>query len=127
MRARPVSSSCTVLPPPTQIGLRCGSALSVGLFWAAMNLQKLRGRMPLVAFVLLAVICLAILGFACACLSDQPMQALERALGAIPSLPALIEVWSLTILSFLAAGAAAAAVRPRSRAPSPALLQRFLS
>jgi hypothetical protein len=91
-----------------------------------MSLQALRGRMPLVAFILLAVVCLALLGFACACLSDQPMQALERALGAIPSLPALIEVWSLMALSLLAAGSALAVVRPRSRSPSPALLQRFL-
>jgi hypothetical protein len=91
-----------------------------------MSLQALRGRMPLVAFILLAVVCLALLGFACACLSDQPMQALERALGAIPSLPALIEVWSLMLVSLLAAGYALAVVRPRSRSPSPALLQRFL-
>jgi hypothetical protein len=91
-----------------------------------MRLQTLRGRMPLVAFILLAVVCLALLGFACACLSDQPMQALERALGAIPSLPALIEVWSLMALSLLAAGSTLAAVRPRSRSPSPAQLQRFL-
>ena len=92
-----------------------------------MSLQTLRGRMPLVAFVLLAVVCLALLGFACACLSDHPMQALERALGAVPSLPALIQVWSLMALSLLAAGSAVAAVRPRSRGPSPALLQRFLT
>jgi len=83
--------------------------------------------MPLVAFVLLAVVCLALLGFACACLSDQPLQALERAAEAIGSLPAVIEVWSPMVLSLLAAGAAVAAVRPRSRSPSPALLQRFLS
>jgi hypothetical protein len=92
-----------------------------------MNVQSLRGRMPLVAFILLAVVCLALLGFACACLSDQPIQALERAVGAIGSLPALVEVWSPLVLSLLAAGAAVAAVRPRSRSPSPALLQRFLS
>jgi hypothetical protein len=91
-----------------------------------MSLQALRGRMPLVAFILLAVVCLALLGFACACLSDQPMQALERALGAIPSLPALIEVWSVMALSLLAAASALAVVRPRARSPSPALLQRFL-
>ena len=91
-----------------------------------MSLPALRGRMPLVAFLLLAVVCLALLGFACACLSDQPMQALERALGAIPSLPALVEVWSLMALSLLAAGSALTVVRPRSRSPSPALLQRFL-
>ena len=91
-----------------------------------MSLQALRGRMPLVAFILLAVVCLALFGFACACLSDQPMQALERALAAVPALPALIEVWSLMALSLLAAGSALAVVRPRSRSPSPALLQRFL-
>ena len=48
-----------------------------------MSLQALRGRMPLLAFILLAVVCLALVGFACACLSDHPVQALERALGAI--------------------------------------------
>ena len=83
--------------------------------------------MPLFAFILLAVVCLALLGFACACLGDQPMQAVERALTATASLPALVAVWSPIVLSLLAAGLAAATVRPRSRGPSPALLQRFLS
>ena len=92
-----------------------------------MSLQVLRGRMPLVAFVLLAVLCLALFGFACACLSDHPMQALERALGAIPALPALVEVWSLLALLAAAAGALFAATPvARARAPSPASLQRFL-
>jgi hypothetical protein len=91
-----------------------------------MSLQALRGRMPLVVFVLLAIVCLALFGFACACLSDQPLQALERALGAIPALPALVEVWSLLALLALAAALVARAPRARARAPSPALLQRFL-
>jgi hypothetical protein len=83
--------------------------------------------MPLVAFILLAVVCLALFGFACACLSDHPMQAVERALGGVPALPALIEVWSLLALIALAAAAfAASATSPRARAPSPASLQRFL-
>ena len=83
--------------------------------------------MTLVAFILLAIVCLALLGFACACLSDQPMQALERALGAIPALPALVEVWA--VLALLALGSAAlfvAATTARARAQSPANLQRFL-
>lgn len=83
--------------------------------------------MPLLAFLLLAILCLALFGFACACLSDYPMQALERALGAIPALPALVEVWS--VLALLALGLAAlivTATRARARAPSPAALQRFL-
>jgi hypothetical protein len=94
---------------------------------ARMSVQALRGRMPLLAFLLLAVLCLALFGFACACLSDYPMQALERALGAIPALPALVEVWS--VLALLALGLAAlivTATRARARAPSPAALQRFL-
>jgi hypothetical protein len=83
--------------------------------------------MPLVAFILLAVVCLALFGFACACLSDHPMQALERALGAIPALPALIEVWSLVAAAALASAALfAAATTPRARGPSAAALQRFL-
>ena len=83
--------------------------------------------MPLVAFILLAVVCLALFGFACACLSDHPMQAVERALGGVPALPALIEMWSLLALIALAAAAfAASATSPRARAPSPASLQRFL-
>jgi hypothetical protein len=102
-------------------------ALGDGLSWLGMSLQALRGRMPLVAFILLAIVCLALFGFACACLSDQPMQALERALGAIPALPALIEVWSvLALLGLGSAAVLAATVNARARAPSAAELQRFL-
>jgi len=64
--------------------------------------------------------------FGCACLSDQPMQALERALGGIPALPSLVEVWSLVALVALASALLATAPRARARAPSPAVLQRFL-
>jgi hypothetical protein len=80
--------------------------------------------MPLVVFILLAVVCLALFGFACACLSDHPMQTVERTLAGVP---ALVEVWSLVALIALAAAAfAASATSPRARAPSPASLQRFL-
>lgn len=82
--------------------------------------------MPLVAFVLLAVICLALLGFACACLSDQPAQAIERATSLGAAFPPLIEVWAVLIASLLMAPfVLVAGERGRSRA-SPALLQRFL-
>lgn len=80
--------------------------------------------MPLIAFILLAVICLALLGFACACLSDHPMQALERALSAVPALPALIEVWPVALLALVAAAAFVSA-HTLARAPSEAALQRF--
>jgi hypothetical protein len=91
-----------------------------------MGLPVLRGRMPLVVFILLALLCLALLGFACACLGDSSMQALERSLGSIPALPALVEVWSLVALVALGAALLATAPRARARAPSPAVLQRFL-
>jgi hypothetical protein len=80
--------------------------------------------MPLIAFILLAVICLALLGFACACLSDHPMQALERALSAVPVLPALIEVWPVALLALVAAAALVSA-HTLARATSEAALQRF--
>lgn len=82
--------------------------------------------MPLVAFILLAILCLVLLGFACACLGDQPLQALERALGALPALPALSEVWSLIALVALGSPLLATAPRARARAPALAMLQRFL-
>ena len=62
-----------------------------------MALQRFRGRLPLVAFILLAVVCLLLLGFACACLTHHPMQAIQAALSAIPALPAQIEVWPLKL------------------------------
>jgi hypothetical protein len=92
-----------------------------------VSLQALRGRMPLVAFVLLALICLALFGFACACLSDHPIQAVDRVAAAMASLPALIEVWSFIAAVALASAAVlGGAPTPRARAPSPATLQRFL-
>ncbi len=81
--------------------------------------------MPLLAFILLAIVCLALLGFACVCLSDHPMQAIDRALSAIPALPALVEVWSMTALATLAA-AWLLVGRLMRRPPSAAVLQRFL-
>lgn len=90
-------------------------------------MQALRGRMPLLVFILLALVCLALVGFACACLSDHPMQALERALGSIPALPALVEVWPfLAVLAFASGTLFVATTTARARAPSPASLQRFL-
>jgi hypothetical protein len=47
--------------------------------------------MPLLVFILLALFCLIGLGFACACASDNPAQALERAAASFSQLPGLIE------------------------------------
>ena len=91
-----------------------------------MAIQRLRERLPLVIFVLLLVLGLLFLGFACACITDHPAQAIERALATVATAPPLIEVWSVNafalVLLTLAFGPQA-----RSRpCPSPASLQRFL-
>jgi hypothetical protein len=90
-----------------------------------MALHSLRHRMPLIGLVLLGVLCIALLGFACACLGDHPMQALERALGAIPAAPAVIEVWSFALVALLA-GAGVSGLAHAGRTPTPAALQRLL-
>jgi len=85
----------------------------------------MRKRMPFLVFVLLAVICLIVLGIACACASDHPALNIDRALSAIPAAPPLVEVWSFAF------GALIVLVRlevrrRRAEMPSPAALQRFL-
>ena len=81
--------------------------------------------MPLVVFLLLALVCLALIGFACACLSDQPAAAIERALQGPALAPAVIAVWAAMLVTLLGSTATAMVALPRGRA-SPALLQRFL-
>jgi hypothetical protein len=90
-----------------------------------LSVQRLRKRLPLIVFLLLLILLLMLIGFACACLSDHPMQALERALSAIPSLPPSAIVWAFAA-SLFAGGVVIARRRlPVGRA-SPALLQCFL-
>ena len=77
-------------------------------------------------FVLLVVLALLLLGFVCACITDHPAVAIERALTAAATLPPLIEIWSLVVLAL----APTTVVLVRNRAAlargSPAELQRFL-
>jgi hypothetical protein len=87
-------------------------------------LERLRGRMPLLAFVLLAVVCLALIGFACACLDDQFAQALDRVLQSAPA--AVIVLWPALAVSSLASLSLVVLSIPASGRASPALLQRFL-
>jgi hypothetical protein len=84
--------------------------------------------MPIIAFVLLVVVCLVLIGFACACFGDTPLQALDRAFAAAPPLAALVELWPL-LAGVLAASTLAWVIAPAARPPgraSPAILQRFL-
>ncbi len=88
-----------------------------------MALDRLRERMPLLAFILLALVCLALIGFACACLVDQAAHAVDRALQAQP---AVMELWRpLALVALALMSGIALSVRASSRA-SPASLQRFL-
>ncbi len=91
-----------------------------------MDLARLRGRLPLIAFILLAVVCLALIGFACACLTEHPMQAVDRVLSAMAELPPLTEVWSLFAVVLAGAGAAFIVGQQANGRASPAVLQRFL-
>jgi hypothetical protein len=84
----------------------------------------MRTRMPLVVFLFLALLCLALIGFACACLTDQPALAIERAIQSPALAPAVIAVWTTGLAALLVAGTSSMLL-PRERA-SPALLQRFL-
>jgi len=92
-----------------------------------MSISAMRVRLPLIVFILLLIVALLLLGFACACLSDHPLQAIERVLASIPAALPLGEVWSVNaaalamMLMLLAAGYVRAIARP-----SPATLQRFL-
>lgn len=89
-----------------------------------MALERPRGRLPLLAFVLLAVLCLALIGFACACLDDQFAQAFDRIFQSAPA--AVIELWPAFAVATLASLSLIVFSVPASGRASPALLQRFL-
>jgi hypothetical protein len=102
------------------------SIRSIDGYPGGVDLARLRGRMPLVVFILLAVVCLASLGFACACLTDQPAQAIDRATTLGSALPPLVEVWSLVLMTLMGGGYVLVLRERTSSRASPALLQRFL-
>lgn len=82
--------------------------------------------MPLVVFVLLVVIVLLMVGFACACLSEQPLKAAERMVGGGLSGPALVEVWALLAVILVAAPIVVGRRVDATDRASPAVLQCFL-
>ncbi|HEX9416156.1 MAG TPA: hypothetical protein VF895_05560 [Gaiellaceae bacterium] len=90
-----------------------------------MSLARLRARLPFVVFVLLLVLGLMFLGFACACATDHPGQAADRATSVIAAAPPLVELWSVTAVGLIILAGfvvGRGALRPRSLAS----LQRFL-
>lgn len=89
-------------------------------------LARLRRRLPLPVFVVLVVLALLLLGFVCACISDHPALAIERALTAAATLPPLVEIWALLVLLLAPAGLFLVRTRAAVVRGSPAELQRFL-
>jgi hypothetical protein len=91
-----------------------------------MSLHAMRVRLPLWAFILLAVICFILLGIACACASDHPAQKIERAVSAISGAPALVEIWTFALGALTVLASLVVRRRGGDKRSSPAVLQRFL-
>jgi hypothetical protein len=90
------------------------------------GLERIRRRVPFVVFVLLLVIAVLVIGFACACLSGSPIQAAERAAAPLVATAAVIIVWSLiTSVLGLVAVVQGSRVQATDRA-SPVVTQRLL-
>lgn len=89
------------------------------------NLDRLRRRLPLIVFILIAIVALMLLGFACACLTGDPMQAVERALSFVPALSAPGDVWATLFAALATSLVLVAQTRAAGGRASPALLQRF--
>jgi hypothetical protein len=87
-----------------------------------MQIAVLRRRMPFIVFVLLALLCLALIGVACACATGHPGQAADRAVAAIQAAPPLVEVWTLLVLVLIAG---LLEFSPRPGRLSPVALQRL--
>lgn len=88
-------------------------------------LAQRRSRLPLAVFVLLLILCLALLGVACFCASGHHAQSPDR-LGAALAAPAILEIWSLVVVLIIGTAIAASANVPGRGRASPAELQRFL-
>ena len=91
-----------------------------------LSIQRLRERLPLIAFILLLVLLLMLLGIACACLTDHPMQAADRAISSIAAVPAVIALWTYAFAALLAVVFVVPQRRRALGRASPADLQRFL-
>jgi hypothetical protein len=86
----------------------------------------MRRHLPLIVVVLLLVIAVMLVGVACACLTDHPMQAIEQALSAIAVATALMAAWPVLALGLLGVALTIRLSRAARDQSSPALLQRFL-
>ena len=86
----------------------------------------MRKRLPLIAFLFLVLILVMLVGIACACATNHPMQAVEKAISAIPAAPPVMDSWPVMMLGFFAAALVVTLPLAARERASPALLQRFL-
>ena len=93
---------------------------------SSVSIIALRRRMPLIVFILVAIVCLLAIGFACACFNEHPLKALERAVASVPASPAPVLLWPVILVSLLAPALVLTGRREAVAARSPADLQRFL-
>jgi hypothetical protein len=90
------------------------------------SIQALRARLPFIVFVLVLVLAVVMIGFACVCIADHPGKALDRASSVAPAGTPVIEMWPLMVL-LLAPTLMLVVAPPRAQGrASPPLLQRFL-
>jgi hypothetical protein len=82
--------------------------------------------LPLIAFVFLVVLLVMLVGIACVCATDHPMQTIERALSSIPAAAAVLEIWTYAVAAIMLAAFVAPARRLAVERASPQELQRFL-
>lgn len=81
--------------------------------------------MPLVVFLFLVLLLVMLVGIACACLTENPMQGIERVLTALAQLPAAPVAWSLALSTLLLVSVPASVQNAGRGRASPAALQRF--
>jgi hypothetical protein len=91
-----------------------------------VSIQRLRGRLPLVVFILLFLVCLVLIGLACACLSDQASHAVDRAVSLIEHSPAVLELWSVALAGLFFGLTYGGTRRRFANARAPAVLEPLL-
>jgi hypothetical protein len=98
------------------------------------TLQRIRRRLPWIVALLMLLIAFTAAGLACACMSDHPLQAIERtvaasvaaAAGAVTATPAATsELWGVIAIVVMASTAFGASDRNGFGRASPEVLQRF--
>jgi hypothetical protein len=90
------------------------------------GLESIRRHVPLVVFLLILVLVVLMIGFACACFGDGPLTTTDRAAGASIAMPALIEMWAALAIVFFAPLLLLARKIAATGRGSPAVLQCFL-